>query len=132
MGENAVNEGHGASTAGMLSNLYAPLFMNISGSTSMPQLSATITEIPPSVPSRALPPVGSLHQAFILGPGRPTIPAKLVLQILTSKFIEMSNLTPENLLATSTEVPSFVIKGRSIVATTTASQHKKTGALDVL
>ena len=132
-GENAVNEGHGADTAGMLSNLHAPSFMNISGSTSGPQLSKTITETPPSVPSLAvLPAAGSLHQAFILGPGRPPLPAKLVSQILTDKFVEMSELIPENLLAPSTEVPSFVIEGRSIVATTTASQRKKAGTLDVL
>ena len=36
--EKAVNEGHGASAASMLSNLHAPSFMNISESTSMPSI----------------------------------------------------------------------------------------------
>ena len=35
--------------------------------------------------------------AFILGPGRPPIPSKVVSLILADKFVEMSDLLPENL-----------------------------------
>ena len=54
-----------------------------------------------------------------MGPGRLPIPAKLVTQILAYKFIELSELIPENLEAPQNEVPSFLFDGRSIVPTTT-------------
>ena len=70
-------------------------------------------------------------QAFILGSGRPPVPAKLVSQILTGKFIELSELIPENLAPPTTESTSFTIEGRSIVPTTTSSR-KKTEISDIL
>ena len=70
-------------------------------------------------------------QAFILGSGRPPVPASLVSQILTGKFIELSELIPENLAPPTTESTSFTIEGRSIVPTTTSSR-KKTEISDIL
>ena len=37
---------------------------------------------------------GGLSDAFILGPGCPPIPAEIVSQILTNKFVEMSGSFP--------------------------------------
>ena len=66
----------------------------------------------------------SFNQAFILGPGRPPVPAKLVSHILSGKFIELSELMPENLDAPTTESTSFTIESRSIVPTTTTLKLK--------
>ena len=68
----------------------------------------------------------SFSLAFILGLGRPPVPAKLVSHILSSKFIELSELMPENLDAPTTESTSFTIEGRSIVPTMTTLSRKKT------
>ncbi|CAB4020094.1 Hypothetical predicted protein [Paramuricea clavata] len=61
---------------------------------------------------------------FILGP----VPARLIAQILAYKFVEMSDLIPENLALTPEVPPSFSNEGRSIVPTTTTSSHKKNEA----
>ena len=53
-------------------------------------------------------------------------------QILAYKFVEMSDLIPEKLEAPTTEVPSFIIEGRSIVPTTTTSSRKKNEIGDIL
>ena len=68
----------------------------------------------------------SLNQAFILDLGRPPVPAKLVSQILALKFIQLSELIPENLEAPTTESTFFTIEGGSIVPTTTTSSRKET------
>ena len=52
----------------------------------------------------------SFTQAFILGSGRPPAPAKFVSQILTGKFIEMSELIPENLASQRPNPPSLPLK----------------------
>ena len=74
----------------------------------------------------------SFNQAFILGPGCPPVPAKLVSHILSGKFIELSELMLENLDAPTTESTSFTIEGRSIVPTTTTLSQKKTEITDIL
>ena len=122
--------------------LTAPSFVGISGSTSLTQSSASAQFSIANGPSvseslSALPIVSpginnGLNQAFILGPGRPPVPARLVAQILAYKFVEMSDLIPENLEAPTTEVPTFIIEGRSIVPTTTTSSRKKNEIGDVL
>jgi hypothetical protein len=48
---------------------------------------------------------------FSLGPGRAPIPAKLVLRILSDKFIELTELLPENLDEPLSDTTSFAIEG---------------------
>lgn len=55
------------------------------------------------------------EKAFILGPGRAPIPAKLVTQIVSHKFIELSELIPENLEDPQAETTTFSIEGSTIV-----------------
>ena len=124
-----------ASSEGMLT---APLFLGLSDSlTQSSAVDRTVnshrTPVFQSVPAPIVASaIGSnCTQAFILGPGRPPVPAKLVSQILTGKFIELSELIPENLAAPTTESTSFIIEGRSIVPTTTSSR-KKTEISDIL
>ena len=117
--------------------LIAPSFIGISGLTSGTQSSAarqldTANSIAVFESPSALPIVSTrlsvgLNQAFILGPGRPPILAKLVSQILAYKFVEMSKLIAENL-----EVPSFMIEGSSIVPRTTVSSRKRNEVSDIL
>ena len=128
-----------APTEGMLT---APSFVRISGSTSLTPPSGSVrsplvsfTNVSHSAPTQPLVSAGSitgLTQAFILGPGRPPIPAKLVSQILEFKFVDMSELLPENLEAPTYESPAFTIEGRSIVPTTTAASRKKNEINDIL
>ena len=67
-----------------------------------------------------------------MGPGRPPISAKSVSQIVAYKFIEMSDLIPENLESPSVDLPSFTIEGHSIVPTTTTASRKKNEVYDIL
>ena len=55
------------------------------------------------------------EKAFILGPGHAPIPAKLVTQILSHKFIELSKLIHENLEDPQAETTTFSIEGSTIV-----------------
>ena len=84
------------------------------------------SDVSPSVPAHIVTTgmSSSFNQAFILGPGRPPVPAKLVSHILSGKFIELSELMPENLDAPTTESTSFTIESRSIVPTTTTLKLK--------
>ena len=75
---------------------------------------------------------GGLLDAFILGPGRPPIPAKIVSQILTNKFVEMSEFLPENMATPVLAVPSFTIEGGAIVPTTSPGARKKGEIADIL
>jgi hypothetical protein len=126
-----------ASTSeGMLS---APSFIGICGSTSVTQSSAVDTNISLNVsapiytsPIVSVEAISELNKAFIFGPSRPPSPAKTVAQIVAFKFVEMSDLIPENLEAPTNEVPSFAIEGRSIVPTTTTSPRKKNEIGDIL
>ena len=125
-----------ASSQGMLT---APVFVGLSDA--FKQLSfvdQTVNSCPTSVRESVSAPIvttgmsSSFNQAFILGPGRPPVPAKLVSHILSGKFIELSELMPENLDAPTTESTSFTIEGRSIVPTTTTLSRKKTEISDIL
>ena len=55
------------------------------------------------------------EKAFSLGPGRAPISAKLVTQILSHKFIELSELIPENLDDPQAEMTTFSIESSTIV-----------------
>ena len=81
-------------------------------------------ESPLTLPTVSSGPSPGLNQAFILGPGRPPIQAKLVAQILAYKFVEMSDFIPENLETPTTGTPSFIIDGCSIVPTTSSSRKR--------
>ena len=129
-----------ATTKGALT---APSFIGISGSPSLTQSSAvpqgdrtyatTASELhvvpPPTIPPGIN---NGLNQAFILGPGRPRIPAKLVTQILAYKFTEMADILPDNLGNPTSEIPSFLIEGCSIVPTTNTPSRKKSDVHDIL
>ena len=119
--------------------LSASSFNGIGGSTSVTQSSAVDTNISLNVsapiytsPIVSVEAISELNKAFIFGPSRPPSPAKTVAQIVAFKFVEMSDLIPENLEAPTNEVPSFAIKGRSIVPTTTTSPRKKNEIGDIL
>ena len=60
-----------------------------------------------------------------MGLGRPPISAKLVTQILAFKFIELSEIIPENLEAPQNKVPFVLIDGRSSVPTTTPRKENE-------
>lgn len=57
----------------------------------------TSNDVMPFTADKLLSSGSSVEKAFILGPGRAPIPAKLVTQITLHKFIELSELIPENL-----------------------------------
>ena len=124
------------SAEGMLT---APVFVGLSDSlTQSSAVDRTVNSRLTSVLEPVSAPIvtsvlsSSFNQAFILGPGRPPVPAKLVSQIVTGKFIELSELTPANLDAPTTESTSFTIEGRSIVPTTTTSSRRKSAIGDIL
>ena len=75
----------------------------------------------PSVPSQNC----SLESAFILGPGRAPIPAKMIKRILQHEFVEMSELMHENVEEPQTESPVFTFVG-SLVAPKPNSAIKNT------
>ncbi|XP_028415781.1 uncharacterized protein LOC114539351 [Dendronephthya gigantea] len=79
--------------------------------------------------------VGALYNAspesaFVLGPGRSPIPAKLVKKIVSHEFIDLSELIPENLEEPPNELPSFSIVGAQIV--TKPQPGKKRDISDIL
>ena len=84
-----------------------------------------------NAPSSSSAPV-SLTSPFVLGPGRPPIPAKVVTQILCNKFIEMSDLLPENLDLPQCESSSFAIEGGAIVPITRVASKRKQEVTDIL
>ena len=71
-----------------------------------------------------------ISPAFILGPERPPIPPKLVTQILANKFMELSELLPENL--PQCESSSFTIEGGAIEPITKVSSKRKQEISDIL
>ena len=68
--------------------------------------------------------------AFILGPGRAPIPAKLVKRIVSHEFIEMSELSPESLEEPESELPLFTFEGTMVVPKSNA--QKKNAVIDIL
>ena len=90
-----------ASSQGMLT---APVFVGLSDAlTQSNVVDRAVNSCPTSVRESVPAPIvttgmsSSFNQAFILGPGRPPVPAKLISPILSGKFIELSELMPENL-----------------------------------
>ena len=72
----------------------------------------------------------SPESAFVLGPGRSPIPAKLVKKIVSHEYIELSELIPENLEDPQSDTPSFTIEGASIVQK--AQSGRKRDISDIL
>lgn len=72
----------------------------------------------------------SPESAFILGPGRAPIPAKLVKRILSHEYIEMSELIPENLEDPPSEAMVLTLEGSTVVPKPNAS--KKGVIADIL
>ena len=85
-----------------------------------------------SAPMSTVPTATStLDKAFILGPGRAPIPAKLVTQITSSQFVEMNELMPENLEAPLlSQSTTFTIEGSSIIPK--SDSRKKKEVSDIL
>ena len=63
--------------------------------------------------------------AFILGPGRAPIPAKLVKRIVSHEFIEMSELSPESLEEPESELPLFTFEGTMVVPKSNAQKKER-------
>ena len=102
---------------------------NVLPTTNVPNL--PLDHEPLTGPSLSLPSAG-ISSAFILGPGCPPILSKLVTQILGNKFIELSELLPENLESPSCESSSFTIEGGAIVPITKVSSKRKQEITDIL
>ena len=81
-------------------------------------------------PTLPLPAIG-ISSAFILGPGRPPIPPKLVTQTLDNKF-ELSELLPENLESPQCESSSVKIAVGAIVPITKVLSKPKQEISDIL
>ena len=86
-------------------------------------------ELERHIPASALP-KPSPQSAFILGPRRAPIPAKLVNRIVSLEYIDMSELIPENLDEPQAESPVFTFEGATVVAKPNPS--KKRNVSDVL
>jgi len=71
------------------------------------------------------------EKAFSLGPGRAPIPPKLVTKILSSKFVDLAELLPENLDDPLSDTTSFTIENSTIVPLHRSSRERKTD-LDIL
>ena len=80
----------------------------------------------PSVPSQN----HSAESAFILGPGRAPIPAKIVKRIVSHEFVEISELMPENLDEPQAETPVFTFVGSMVVPK--SNWAKKSAIIDIL
>ena len=71
------------------------------------------------------------EKAFSLGRGRAPIPPKLVTKILSSKFVDLSELLPENLDEPLSDTTSFTIENSTIMSVSRSSRERKTD-LDIL
>ena len=122
--------GASTSTAGQSSTMVNSNLLTNSTANG-PNLPQSFDHEPVTGPTLPLPAIG-ISSAFILGPGRPPIPPKLVTQILANKFIELSELLPENLESPQCESSSFTIEGGAIVPITKVSSKRKQEILDIL
>lgn len=59
-------------------------------------------------------PAPTLHQPFVVGPGFSPVPAKLVTQIVSGKFVEFDELLSTNILLTEPE-PQLLFDGRLVL-----------------
>ena len=64
------------------------------------------------------------EKAFVLGPGRAPIPAKLTKQIISLQFVEMVELIPENLEEPNSQSTTFAIEGTTIVPKSIPRKNK--------
>ena len=80
----------------------------------------------PSAPSQNCSP----ESAFILGPGRAPIPAKMVKRIVLHEFVEMLELMSENLDEPQAETPVFTFVGSVVVPKSNSA--KKSAIIDIL
>ena len=74
----------------------------------------------------------SAARAFILGPGRAPISAKVVTQIVSHKFIDMVELVPENLEELRPVTPSFSIEGSTIIPSSKTNPRKVKEISDIM
>ena len=128
MGDGPISDGENARTEGGLA-----YNMAVASQFDPNRGSVTIDNrtVPGLVETQNRPTLGS-EKAFILGPVRAPIPAKLVTQIVSHKYIELSELSPKNLEEPHTEVMSFAIEGSAIVPCSKAIPRKKQDAMDIL
>lgn len=75
-----------------------------------------------SVPSVVSP---GLHQPFVIGPGYSPVPAKLVMQIVAGKFIDLNDLLPANLLPISESEPQLMLDGRLVLTSQPKKERRK-------
>ena len=106
-----------------------PAFMNTFTTNSLPSAmaasvsSSSLTSPPVAVASSGGSAVmpSQLYQPFVVGPGHSPIPAKLVGQILSNKFIDLNELLPANLSPITESEPQLMLDGRLVLT----SQPKK-------
>ena len=89
-----------------------------------------VTSLASSFPA---PNVGlGLEKAFSLGPGRSPIPPKLVAKIFSYKFVDLTELLPENLDDPLSDTTSFTIENSTIVPVSRSSARERKSDLDIL
>lgn len=89
---------------------------------SVPTTVFTSSIVSPSTPQ-------TTHQPFVVGPGSSPVPAKLVAQIVSGKYVELSELIPANLVETENE-PQVFLDGRIVL--TTASKRTRRKVEDII
>ena len=105
-----------------------PAFVNTSAVPTMSSLSLPASSLAPCASSFSLglsaPLVSpSLQQPFIIGPGFSPVPYKIVSQILTGKFINLSELLSANLGESESE-PQLLFDGRIVLSSTKRPKRK--------
>lgn len=122
-----------ASTAGTVvpspgrPNVFVPSFVSTFSppvSSVAPPPSSASTGLVPTVPP-SLPSVPVLQQSFVCPPGFSPVPPKLVTQILSNKFVELSDLLSSNIEQSQSDSdPQLYFDGR-LVFTSTPKKPKR-------
>ncbi|KAK3726195.1 hypothetical protein QZH41_003183 [Actinostola sp. cb2023] len=119
-------------------SLVVPSFMNTFSSpvvSALPSTTALTSAIatgsmgPPIPAAIAGSPIGinilpTLYQPFVVGPGYSPVPARLVAQIVSGKFVDLSDLLPSNLTPVTESEPQLLLDGR-LVLTSQPKKHKR-------
>ncbi|KAK3754382.1 hypothetical protein QZH41_002035 [Actinostola sp. cb2023] len=117
-------------------SLVVPSFMNTFSSpvvSALPSTTALTSAIatgsmgPPIPAAIAGSPIGilpTLYQPFVVGPGYFPVPARLVAQIVSGKFVDLSDLLPSNLTLVTESEPQLLLDGR-LVLTSQPKKHKR-------
>ncbi|KAK3709648.1 hypothetical protein QZH41_001937 [Actinostola sp. cb2023] len=120
----------GAVTAMMVPTVEA---LSTAGGAALPSTTALTSAIatgsmgPPIPAAIAGSPIGilpTLYQPFVVGPGYSPVPVRLVAQIVSGKFVDLSDLLPANLTHMTESEPQLLLDGR-LVLTSQPKKHKR-------